>query len=114
MQRILIATALVAAFAGNAFAESPNAGGSDSFTSTKSRAEVAAELAQFKSAGVNPWSASYDPLKGFQSTTARAAVTAEYMADRDQVAATHGEDGGAAWMHAATAKRTHLQTIASK
>ncbi|MDB5872869.1 MAG: hypothetical protein JWQ07_2311 [Ramlibacter sp.] len=45
--------------------------------STRTRAEVQAELAQFNSAGVNPWSLDYNPLANFQSTKSRAQVQAE-------------------------------------
>ena len=68
------------------------------FTSTKSRTEVLADLAQYRQAGVNPWSTSYNPLKGFQSTRSAAQVRAEFVAARDEVAALGGEDSGAAWL----------------
>ena len=89
-----------AAFAGQVLAESPNAVPEQAFTSTKSRADVQAELAQYKQAGVNPWATSYNQLRGFKSNTSREAVTAEYIAARDQVAAFTGEDSGAAYLAA--------------
>ena len=89
-----------AAFAGQVLAESPNAVPEQAFTSTKSRADVQAELAQYKQAGVNPWATSYNPLRAFKSNTTREAVTAEYVAARDQVAAFTGEDSGAAYLSA--------------
>jgi len=49
---------------------------------------------------VNPWATSYNPLRAFKSTTTRDAVTAEYVAARDQVAAFTGEDSGAAYLSA--------------
>lgn len=67
-------------------------------TSMKSRAEVKAELAQYRQDGANPWSISYDPLAGFQSTTTRAQVTAEYLAHRDQAAAMTSEDSGSVYV----------------
>ena len=88
------------AFAGQVLAESPNAVPEQAFTSAKSRAEVQAELAQYKQAGVNPWATSYNQLRGFKSATTRDAVTAEYVAARDQVAAFTGEDSGAAYLSA--------------
>jgi hypothetical protein len=95
-----IASALViatAAFAGSAFADDitidPVA-----FNGTRTRAEVQAELAQYKATGVNVWSTQYNPLKQFKSATTREAVVAAYLADRDEVAALNGEDSGSAYL----------------
>jgi hypothetical protein len=68
------------------------------FQSTVSRAQVQAELAQYKQAGVNPWSTSYNPLKGFQSARTRDEVRAEYIGHRDEVAALNSEDAGSAYL----------------
>ena len=68
------------------------------FTSAKSRAEVQAELQQFRGAGVNPWAQDYNPLQSFTGSKTRAQVTAEYIQSREAVAATTGEDSGAAWL----------------
>lgn len=90
-----IATALVvaaAAVAGTAFAETPTP--EPVFHGSATRAQVQADLAAYKQAGVNPWSTSYNPLKGFQSAKTRAQVTAEYVQSRDAVAALNGEDSG--------------------
>ena len=96
-RNIAFALVLSAAAVGNAFADDitidPN-----TFVSSRSRAEVQAELAQYKQAGVNPWSMSYNPLRGFQSTKSRDQVTAEYLASRNEVAALNGEDSGAAFL----------------
>ena len=70
------------------------------FASAKSRAEVQAELQQFRSAGVNPWAQDYNPLQSFASGKSRAEVTAEYLASRNEVAALTGEDSGASWLAA--------------
>ena len=94
--KTISAVALVAAFAGNAFAESPTVL-KDDFVSLKTRAEVQSELAQYKADGVNPWSIQYNPLKSFKSTASRAEVTAAYIADRDEVAAITGEDSGSTY-----------------
>ena len=88
---------LAASFAGNAFAEGPIYG-NDVFTGSKSVAEVRAELDAYKKSGVNPWSTSYNPLKGFQSATTREAVTADYLAARNEVRALSGEDSGSSWL----------------
>jgi hypothetical protein len=93
------ALVLAAAFAGSAFAETPNAGVvNDNFVSSKSRAEVQADLAAYKQAGVNPWSIQYNPLRSFRSTTTRAEATADYLAARDQVNALNSEDSGSAYL----------------
>ena len=68
----LVAAALAAA----AFGASAEARGSE-FNAPKTRTEVRAELDQFKAAGVNPFSISYNPLANFVSTRSRADVRAE-------------------------------------
>lgn len=99
MQRKSALSALViaAAFAGNAFAESPTID-TTPFVSSKSRAEVQADLAAYKKEGVDPWSMTYDPLKHFRSATTRQAVTAEYIAARAEVNAFTGEDSGSSYL----------------
>jgi hypothetical protein len=102
-----LASALViaaAAVAGNAFADDITIDNTP-FTGTLTRAEVQAALAQYKAAGVNPWSTQYNPLKAFRSTTTRAEVVAEYIASRDQVAALNGEDSGSAYLAQAGGRR---------
>ena len=44
------------------------------FVSTRTQAEVQAELAEFKRSGANPWSTAYNPLKYFKSSRTRAEV----------------------------------------
>lgn len=97
---ISIATAAAATFAGAAVAESPDPSGqfAQQVTSTKSRAEVVAELQEFKRSGVNPWSMSYNPLRTFKSTTTRDAVVADFLDSRDRAAAFNGEDSGSAYL----------------
>jgi hypothetical protein len=91
------------AFAGQAFAETPTIDNSN-FVSTASRAQVQADLAAYKQAGVNPWSIQYDPLKTFSSTLSRQQVVAEFIGERDVVAATTGEDSGSAYFAQAGVK----------
>jgi hypothetical protein len=91
------ATLLLAAAAGSALAETPTVV-NEPFVSSRSRAEVQAELADYQRAGVNPWSTRYNPLSGFRTNTTREAVTAAYIASRDQVAAFTGEDSGSAFL----------------
>ena len=100
MNRYAIAIALATiAAAGQAFADDITIEATP-FVSTASRAQVQQELAQFKAAGVNPWSQAYNPLKSFRSTASRADVTADNVRSRDAVAATTGEDSGSAFLTA--------------
>jgi len=87
---------LVAAAATSAFAETPTVV-KDDFVSTRTRAEVQAELFAYKKAGVNPWSMSYNQLTGFKSTASREQVVADYLAARNEVAAINSEDSGSAY-----------------
>jgi hypothetical protein len=64
------------------------------FQSTRTRAEVQADLAAFKRAGVNPWSQAYNPLKNFASNASRAQVTGDFLRSRDEVEALTAEDSG--------------------
>lgn len=93
----LTSLVLAAGFAGSAFAESPLIA-NDAFTSTRTRAEVQAELASYRQAGVNPWSTSYNPLRSFRGTATREAVVAEYLASRGEVRALTGEDSGSHYL----------------
>jgi hypothetical protein len=95
--KLKIASALLfAAVAGSALAETPTVV-NEPFVSSRTRAEVQAELFAYKQAGVNPWSISYNQLRGFKSNLSRQQVVADYVAARDQVAATTGEDSGSAY-----------------
>jgi hypothetical protein len=82
------------------------------FQATRSRAEVQAELTQFKQSGVNPWSISYNQLAGFQSARTRAEAQAEYRAERNQVASMNGEDSGSAYLSQAAAAHNTGTTLA--
>lgn len=86
-----------AAAAGNAFADDITVD-TTPFVSSRSRAEVQAELSQFKKAGVNPWSISYNQLRGFESRQTRQQVVGEYLAARGRVTAMTGEDSGSAYL----------------
>jgi hypothetical protein len=112
MQAKIALSALVfAAFAGNALAETPTIV-NEAFVSTQTRAQVQAELAAYKQAGVNPWSTQYNPLRGFHSATTRQAVVAEYLAARNEVRAFGGEDSGSARLTQARATSVPPSTIA--
>ncbi|MBI5279788.1 MAG: DUF4148 domain-containing protein [Burkholderiales bacterium] len=95
--KTISALVITAAAAGSAFAESPGTWtNAERGLATQTRAEVQAELAAFKKAGVNPWSSTYSITKDFRSTASRADVTAQYVKNRDAVAAMNSEGGGAA------------------
>jgi hypothetical protein len=103
MNRItaLIAVAITS-LSGAAFAGTGLAGDisieTEPFVSTKSSAEVRAELDAFKMSGIDPWARNYNPLASFVSNKTRTQVTAEYIAGRDAVAALHGEDSGSRYL----------------
>ncbi|MBK0392726.1 DUF4148 domain-containing protein [Ramlibacter algicola] len=111
--RTVIALAAFAV-AGTAFAQSSQEiGQPDAFTPTKTRAQVQAELAQFKKDyPVSPWSFRYDQLAGFQSTVSRDEVRADYIANREEVAARNSEDSGASYL-AAHARQARVNPTAS-
>lgn len=88
---LVLATAGTSALADDITVEPP-------FVYTRTQAQVQAELAQFKQAGVNPWSTSYNPLREFRSEKTRAQVQQEYVASRDEVRALTGEDSGSTWL----------------
>lgn len=93
----LTSLVLAAGFAGSAFAESPTVV-NDNFAGKLTRAEVQAELAAYKKAGVNPWSTTYNPLRSFRSAVTRDAVVADYIASRNEVRAFTGEDSGSQYL----------------
>jgi hypothetical protein len=102
MQRIALALAAALSVATlAAHAESPDLSGQFAASSAGvSRAQVKAELAQYKQSGVNPWSTSYNPLNTFHSEKTRAQVQAEFLANRQAVQAMTGEDSGSAYLSA--------------
>lgn len=112
--KLTVSALLLAAFAGNALAETPTIV-TEPFVSTQTRAQVQAELAAYKQAGVNPWSIQFDQLKAFRSSTSRQDVTAAYVADRDAVSAITGEDSGSAYFaQGATQARPGSTTLAGQ
>lgn len=113
MNRKHLATLLVAAAAaGSAFAETPTVV-NDDFVSTKTRAQVQAELLAWRQAGVNPWSIRYNQLDHFRSQASRVEVTAGYMTERDAVAAIGSEDSGAAYF-AQSPRTVRSETLAGQ
>ena len=112
MNRTLIASvlAIAAGSANVAFADDITID-PHPFTPSLTRGEVQAQLQQYKAAGANPWSTSYNPLARFQSSRTRADVTAEFLQARDEVAALNGEDSGSSWI-AAQARRAAPPVVA--
>ena len=114
MNRTLIASLLAVAAAGTnvAFADDITVE-THPFVSTLTREQVQADLQQYRAAGVNPWSTSYNPVAHFQGARTRAEVTAEYLRARDEVAAMNGEDSGSSWQ-AAQARRVAPPVLAGE
>jgi hypothetical protein len=71
-RKTTLAIVLAALAVGNAFADDITVD-RNAFVSSRTRAEVQAELAQYQQSGVNPWSIAYNPLRNFRSTKTRAA-----------------------------------------
>lgn len=97
MKTLTLACALLLS-AGAAFADDPTVD-TTPFTAAKSRTDVQAELAQFRT-GANPWSTRYDPFAAMPAARSRAGVQAELAAARDsgEAAAMTGEDSGSTWL----------------
>ena len=108
--KALFAVAAFAAFASAAARADDITIDNTPFQSTRTRAEVQAELAQYKQSGVNPWALNYDQLAGFHSTRTRAEVQAEYRAERNQVAVMNGEDSGSAYLSQLAAAHNNVST----
>src|SRR5690606_25088020 len=101
MNRKSLALATILSVAGFAVqAETPDLSGqfAQGTPATTVRTQVQADLNQYRQAGVNPWSISYNPLKEFRSQRTRAEVQAEYVASRNAVAAMTAEDSGSAFL----------------
>ena len=100
LSHLALAALSVAAFAAHADDADPAGQFATTVSSQVTPAAVAAQYADFRRSGVNPWSTSYNPLKSFQSQKTRAQVEAEYIASRAAVAAMTSEDSGSAYLAA--------------
>jgi len=98
-RKIALALVVAAAAAGNAFADDITVE-SNPFVSGRKRAEVQAEVGQYRKTGVNPWSIAYNPLRSAQGGKTRSEVVREYLGSRDEVAAMSSEDSGSAYLQA--------------
>jgi hypothetical protein len=97
----LSVVALALAAAGAAYAESPTIDNYLHVQSTKTRTEVATELAQAKRDGsIKAWSTSYNPLALMKSTKTRTEVVAELKAAQTsgELSALTSEDSGSAYL----------------
>jgi hypothetical protein len=83
------------------------------FVSTASRAQVMAELKQFRASGVNPWADDYNQLAQYHGAMTRSEVTAAYKASRNEVAALDAEDSGSAYLTRVAARRDHGTELAA-
>lgn len=92
-----IALALALAAAGTAYADDITIDPVP-FTSTLTRAEVIADMMQFRASRVDPWAQEYDPLAHFQGMRSREQVNAEVISERNRIAAFHGEDSGSVYL----------------
>jgi hypothetical protein len=83
-----------------AHAESPDPSGqfAASAGSSVSRAQVQAELREFKQQGVDPWAQDYNPLASFHGSRTRAEVVREFLGSRAEVAAMNAEDSGSRYL----------------
>jgi hypothetical protein len=97
---LVIAALSFAAFAAHADDADPSGQFAASAAAQATRPAVQAQLVQYRQAGVNPWSTSYNPLKSFRSERSRAEVKAEYLASRNEVAAMTREDSGSSYLAA--------------
>ena len=104
---VALASVLLTA-AGAAFADDITPDHYADVPSTKTRAQVQAELAQAKQDGsIKVWSTTYNPLTKFVSTKTRGQVVAELQAAREdgEYATLNSEDGGSLQVaHAPRAK----------
>lgn len=96
-RKLALAFVIASAFAAPAFADDPTIV-NEHFVSTATRAEVMAELQQFRQSGINPWADEYNPIQQARSERTRAEVTNEYIRSRDMVGALNGEDSGSVYL----------------
>ncbi|NUO71461.1 MAG: DUF4148 domain-containing protein [Frateuria sp.] len=105
MKATKIVLAALSLSALTAFADDMDAAGqfaASTAAAPATRTAVQAQYTEYRNAGVNPWSTSYNPLKSFRSEKTRQQVTSEYLASRDAVNAMTGEDSGSAFLASST------------
>jgi len=107
-RRISFAIAIAAALASaSAFADDITVDNTP-FVSTKSRAEVRADLMNQKQrakVAADEWSVRRDQQRQARREATNRQSRAEYAADRDEVKALNGEDSGSAYLSRQAARR---------
>lgn len=109
---VAAATLAAALMSGNALAEGPIEG-SAPFVSTRSAAEVRADVLQHR-AQITSYASEYSMQQAAPLSTSgytREQARADYIAARDEVRAMTAEDGGSGY-HAAMTKRAPVTTLA--
>jgi hypothetical protein len=96
----LAAALSVAAFAAHADDGDLSGQFAASANTQATRAQVQAQLVDYKKAGVNPWSIQYNPLNSFRGQKTREQVRNEFLANRKAVSALTAEDSGSAYLAA--------------
>ena len=106
------AALLAAIGASNAYAETPTID-TTPFVSTRSRADVQAELMgnrQMVSAAASEWAMQHNQVPQLESGYTTAQAKAQFQAARDEVSAMTSEDSGSSYF-ARHAARTNAGTI---
>lgn len=96
-RKTALALVIAAAAAAPAFAEGDGNYQPDPFVSTRTRAEVMAELQEARKSRIDPYADEYNPVHHMRSERTREEVTREYLASRDMVSALNGEDSGSVY-----------------
>jgi hypothetical protein len=98
---VIAATLAASLMAGNAMAEGPIViESSTPFTSTRSRADVRAEVLEPRgavSAAHTEWALQHPMMQADAGGRTRAQARSEYIGARDEVRAFNGEDSGSAF-----------------
>jgi hypothetical protein len=111
---LVVALTLGVALVGAAYADDPTPDTYLQGASTKSRDQVAQELAQAKRDGsIKAWSTSYNPLALAKSVKTRDEVVAELKAAQasGELGAMTSEDSGSAYLARATAPRSTITRV---
>ncbi len=111
---LVVALTLGVALVGAAYADDPTPDNYLQGASTKSRDQVAQELAQAKRDGsIKAWSTSYNPLALAKSVKTRDEVVAELKAAQasGELSAMTSEDSGSAYLARAAAARSTITRV---
>ena len=111
-RKLALAFVIASTAAATAFAEDATMV-NEQFVSTATRADVIAELQQYRQSGVNPWADEYNPVLQMRSERTRADVTSEYLRSRDTVGALNGEDSGSVYLAHRDGERQQATQLAT-